>query len=103
MAKLIRYLRQIRLVYRPSAKLTKIVVALTATVCLVALLTMQILLVHTKKQNEVLRERAAQLERINTQLRSYISDLGSVDSVIRIAEFELGLIDPTAIIFQPQG
>ncbi len=103
MAKLIRFLKRIRLVYQPSAKLTKIVVVITAAVCLIALLTMQILLVSTEKKNESMRHRAAQLEKVNAQLEKYIGDLGSIDSVIRIAEDELGLLDPTAIIFQPNG
>ena len=103
MEKLIRFLKQIRLVYKPSAKLTKIVVACTAAVCLVALLAMQIMLTSTQRQNDAIRHRAAQLEQINAQLEKYIGDLGSLDSIIRIAEDELGLMDPTAIIFRPQG
>ena len=103
MEKLMRFLKRIRLVYKPSAKLTKIVVACTAAVCLIALLAMQIMLTTTERQNAAIRRRAAQLEQVNAQLEKYIGDLGSLDSIIRIAEDKLGLMDPTAIIFRPQG
>ena len=95
-------LQRIRLVYKPSAKLTKIVVACTATVCLVALLAMQVMLTATQRQNEAIRHHAAQLEQVNAQLEKYIGDLGSLSSIIRIAEDELGLMDPRAIILDPK-
>lgn len=103
MEKLMQLCKRVRLIYKPSAKLTKIVVACTAAVCLVALLAIQIMITSTQQKNEAIRRRAAQLEQINAQLEKYIGDLGSLDSIIRIAEGELGLMDPTAIIFRPQG
>lgn len=103
MEKLMRFLRRIRLVYKPSAKLTKIVVGCTAAVCLVALLAMQIMLTATERKNEAIRRRAAQMEQVNAQLVKYIGDLGSLDSIIHIAQDKLGLMDPNTIIFRPQG
>ena len=103
MKTLMRFLRRIRLVYKPSAKATKIVVTCTAAVCLVALLAMQVMLTATQRKNDAIRRHAAQLEQVNSQLEKYIGDLGSLSSIIRIAEDELGLMDPRAIIFRPKG
>ncbi|MBQ7801680.1 MAG: hypothetical protein IJ375_05085 [Oscillospiraceae bacterium] len=48
-----------------------------------------------------LRTQAAALEEDNTDLEQKIQDLGSVQSVHDIAQEELGLVSPDAVVFQP--
>ena len=45
----------------------------------------------------------AQLEQENQMLTRYIAELGTVQSVKRIATLELGLIDPNSQFFTPSG
>ena len=103
MANWLSTLRRVRLVYRPSSKITKAVVSACAVLCLLALLMMQVLLSGTQQKRDTLRAHAAELERINAQLTVYIKDYGSIENVIRIAESQLGLMNPNSIIFQPQN
>ena len=95
-------LRRIRLVYRRSSTLLKIVVLamiLTGTLCLVVLRSA---LLQTENNLNELRHEAATLEQKNRELKRSISQLGTVESVKELAAELLGLVDPDAVIFQPE-
>lgn len=95
--------RRIRLVYKRSSILTKVVVLCAIVLSTATLLTLRWSLLDTQAQAEVLKSQAAQLEQENNRLEAYIADLGSVDSVERIAREELGLVDPDSVIFLPEN
>ena len=96
-------LRRIRLVYRRTPMMIKVVVLSAIVLSTATLLTLRGGLLNAQKQNEALRDQAQQYEQENNKLEGYIDDLGSVDSVDRIAEEELDLVDPDSVIFQPNG
>ena len=102
MAKLREWFGQIKLEYRPSKLLTKIVVICAIVLSMATLLTLRFISNDLNAQTQELRSQAAELERENEELRENIDDLGSVESDERIAQEELGLAYPDTVIFQPE-
>ncbi len=96
-------LRHIQLVYRRTPMMIKVVVLSAIVLSTATLLTLRGGLLNAQAQADALQNQAQQLEQENKKLEGYIDDLGSVDSVDRIAEEELGLVDPDSVIFQPNG
>ena len=94
---------RIRLVYRRSSTLLKCVVLATILLSTAALVILRTSIQAEKSQQAQLQEQAAQLEQENQMLTRYIAELGTVQSVKRIATLELGLIDPNSQFFVPSG
>lgn len=94
MAKKKSLLSRIRLVYRHSPLLLKCAVLVTIILSTVALTTLRIGISQYQEQTTQARAQAARLEQENRQLAENIQQLGTVDSVRRIAQEELGLVDP---------
>lgn len=94
-------LGRFRLVYRRSSPLLKITVLVLLVVCITALLTLRVALLQTNDRYEQLRQHAAQIEQENQRLEQNIAELGTVQSVKRIASEELGLVDPNSEFFKP--
>ena len=94
---------RIRLVYRRSSTLLKCVVLATILLSTAALVILRTSIQAEKSQQVQLQEQAAQLEQENQMLTRYIAELGTVQSVKRIATLELGLIDPNSQFFTPSG
>lgn len=95
------FLSRFRLVYRPASPLLKCVVLVTIVLCTVALIALRVGIQQFRNEEEALRVQAAELQREKTKLESYIGQLGTVQSVKRIAMEELGLVDPDTTIFEP--
>ncbi len=93
----------IRIVYRRSSTLVKCVVLVTIVLSTVALLSLRISIQTAKKQQADLKLQAAQLELENRTLTQSIAELGTVESVKRIATLELGLVDPNSQFFTPSN
>ena len=89
----------IRLVYRRSSLLLKCVVLVAIILSTAALLTIRYSIRSSQQELEQLRNQAARLEQENQQLDQQTSELGTVDSIKQIAQEELDLVDPDAIIF----
>ena len=96
-------LQQIQLVFKRSSKLTKILVLCAIVFSTITLLTLRQGYLTAQAQTEALRKQAAQLQQENEKLKAYIESLGSLDSVDRISQEELGLVDPDSVIIQPES
>ena len=94
--------RHIRLIYRRSSTLVKCVVLAAIILSTAALLILRTSIQAAQDRQQVLQQQAAQLEQDNRRLTQYIAELGSVQSVKRIATQELGLVDPDSQFFTPQ-
>ena len=94
-------LRRIRLVYRRSSTLLKCVVLTAVILCTICLIVLRVSILEERAEAEAKRKQAIALEQENQQLDEYISELGTVDSVKRIALELLGLVSPDTIIFLP--
>lgn len=92
---------RIRLVYRRSSPLVKCVVLAMIVLSTAALIALGAAIQTERQQTEALRQQAAWLEQENQRLDKSIAELGTVQSVKRIATEKLGLVDPDTIIFTP--
>lgn len=91
----------IRLVFRRSTPLTKVVVLAALVLSIAALLALRTAILHTESQSEALRSQAASLEQENAELTDKLENMDNVEGIVDIAGEELGLVDPNTIIFKP--
>ena len=94
---------RIRLIYKRSSTLTKVLVLSAVVLSMAALLFLRGVIADTDAKNQALLGQAAQLEVQNAQLQQNIDKLGSLDSVIQIAGDELGLVDPNTVVLVPEN
>ena len=87
----------IRLVYRHSSILVKSVVLAALALSILALVILRISIQSNQGQ------QAALLEQENRALTKQIAELGTVESVKRIATLQLGLVDPDSQFFTPSN
>ena len=93
----------IRLVYRRSSPLMKCVVLAMLVLCIAALLILRASLQSVKQTQADLQRQAAELAEENRAITQSIAELGTVESVKRIATLELGLVDPNSQFFTPSN
>ena len=93
----------IRFIYHPSSTLVKCVDLTAIILSTVALLALRITIQSAKRQQQDLQQQSVQLQQDNRTLTKNIAELGSVESVKRIATLELGLVDPDSQFFTPSN
>lgn len=91
-------LSKIKLVYRPGKTITKVALLGVIVLSTVALITIHSAISSNEKRLESNRSQAIGLEQENSDLERKKNELGSKDSVIEIAEEELGLVDKDTVI-----
>ena len=91
--------RRIRLVYYRSPKMLKILVLVTILVSAAALLAMRSIMLNYRQQSQVLQSQAIALQQENAELTERIAELGTEDSIRRIAKEQLDLVDPNTQFF----
>ena len=101
MASIIKFLSRIKLVYRRSSNLTKVVVIAAIVLSMAALIALRLSINDIRSQTAALENQAAQLALENAELQEDIAALGSVQSVEQIARNELGLVDPDTVLISP--
>ena len=92
---------RIRLVYRRSSLLMKVLVLVTILVSAAALLALRTKIVAYQQQSRALQTQAVQLQLENEDLTQRIAEIGTKDSIRRIAIEELDLADPYTQFFSP--
>ena len=93
--------RRIRLVYHRSPMILKVLVLVTILVSAAALLALRWTLLGYQQQSQALYSQAVSLQQENAEMTERIAELGTKDSIRRIAVEELGLMDPGAHFFDP--
>ena len=91
----------IRIVFRRTSPLIKCVVLTAIIACTVALVALRVNIQQSKQRQADMQQQAIQLVQENKALTQNIAKLGTVESVKRIAETELGLVDPDTQFFTP--
>ena len=91
----------IRIIFRRTSPLMKCVVLTLIVACTVALISLRVNLQQNRQRQADLREQAVKLAQENRDLTQNLAKLGTVESVKRIAEAELGLVDPDTQFFTP--
>ena len=102
MAKIKEFLSRIRLIYRRTNNVTKIAVIVAIVACMVTLTVLGISIRTLKSRTEDLRQKAGILEEENRELTEKIGNLGTDKSTVEIAEEELGLVQPGAVVIQTE-
>lgn len=95
-------LYRIRLVYRRSSTLLKCVVLSAIVLCTAALLILRSTILETKEKEAELKSEAAALEQENEDISQDISQIGTIESIKKLAGKLLGLVDPDTVIFLPE-
>ena len=93
----------IRVVYRRSSVLVKSVVLSALALSILALVILRVSIQSNQGQQADLQQQAALLEQENRALTKQIAELGTVESVKRIATLQLGLVDPNSQFFTPSN
>lgn len=94
---------KVRFVYQSSPLLLKCVVLVMILVSAAALVVLGNAIADSKARQDALQMEAAQLEEQNRKLTQEIAELGTVESVKRIASLKLGLVDPDDQFFNPNN
>lgn len=102
MEKIRDFFSRFQFVYQRTRNLTKIVVILALVLCTGALITLRLATQDLENRTDKLYDRAVALDQENEELREDINQLGSVQSVVEIAEEELGLVQPGTVIYQSE-
>jgi len=96
------FLSRIRLTYRRTGNMTKIMLIVVLLVCMGTLISLRLSTNALKDRTEDMRQKAGQLEAENAELETKISELGSDKSVVEIAEEELDLVQPGAVVIETE-
>lgn len=91
----------IRIIFRRTSPLMKCVVLTAIIACTVALIALRVNIQQSKQLQADMKQQAIQLAQENKALTQNIAKLGTEESVRRIAEAELGLVDPNTQFFTP--
>ena len=92
---------RIRLVYSRSSLFVKILVLVTILVSTATLLALRTKIVAYQQQSQALQTQAAQLQMENKDLNQRIAEVGTKDSIRRIAIEQLGMADLYTQFFSP--
>ena len=90
---------RIRLVYRRSSLFLKILVLVTILASTAALVGLRVSVSNYQQQKQVLQMQAIALQQENAELTERIAELGTEDSIRRIAKEQLDLVDPNTQFF----
>ena len=100
MSKFEKFISKFQLVRIRSRKLTVIVLVVAIVLSMGALTALHLSRKQLQNRTDELREQAAHLELENAALQEDIDQGGSIQSIVEIAEKELGLVQPDAVFFE---
>ena len=103
MADFKKFISKIQLVRIKGRKLTVIALVIAIVLSMGALAALHISMVRLQNRTEDLRQKAAQLEAENNELLEDIDQVGSIHAIVKIAEAELGLVQPDSVFFKPES
>ena len=103
MADLQKFFSKFRLVKKRGKKLTIVMLVIAILFSAGALAMLHFSIGSLKNRTEDLRNQAIHLEGENAQLQEDIDQVGSIQSIVDIAEKELDLVQPDAIFYQPES
>ncbi len=102
MAKIKAFLSRLQFTYLRSRNLTKVMIIIVIILSMGALTMLRLSSDALNQRTDALREQAMKLEESNREIREDLNEVGTVKSVVEIAEEELGLVQPGTVIFQPE-
>ena len=103
MAKLKNPFSRVRLVFRRSKPLTKMIVAIAIVLSMVALISLGVATRAAKERAAELQQQVGALEQENEALQQDISQLGTIESLQKLARELLDLVVPGTVFFNTGG
>ena len=100
MADLSKFFGKFQLVKVRSRKATIIMLVVAIVLSMGALAALHLSMKGLKDRTDKLRDQAAHLEGENASLQEDIDQVGSIQSIVEIAEKELGLVPPDAVFYE---
>ena len=91
--------RKYRVVFKKTSPLVKTVILIAILLSTIALVTLHATIEQSRSQYEAMRLQAGMLEENNESLVQQIDEMGTLESIIRIAMERLGLVLPDTTIF----
>ena len=95
--------KRYRLVFVRTRPLVKWMILLAVVLSTVAMVTLRARIEEDKRNYEIMRQYAMNLEGDNLDLDRKIEELGSIESALRIAMEELGLVMPDTVVISPSN
>ena len=102
MAEKKNFLKNMKIIIRPSPRALKILLILVILFSMAALGTIRLVHNGIKEQIREMKEEAADLEHANSELDRIMEDPDSLENLQNAAKKELGLVDPDTIIIDPR-
>ena len=102
MSKLEKFFSKFQLVKLRSRKITIIMLIVAIVLTTGALTALHLFKSQLQNRTDALREEAARLEMENAALQEDIDQVGSIQSIVEIAEKELDLVQPDAVFYQAE-
>ena len=99
MAKLNNPFSRVRLVFRRSKPLTKTIVTIAIVLSMVALISLGVATSAAKERAAELQQQIGALEQENEALQQDISELGTIESLQKLARELLDLVVPGTVFF----
>ncbi|MBO5867316.1 MAG: hypothetical protein J6Q54_00215 [Oscillospiraceae bacterium] len=93
---------KVRLVFQKSSPWLKIAIIALVLVCTITLVALTIGIGISKANTEAMRQEALELEQDNDRLSQEVNEFGTIQSIKRLAEKLLGLVDPDTVFFTPE-
>ena len=90
---------RVRLVFRRSKPLTKMIVAIAIVLSMVALISLGVATRAAKERAAELQQQVGALEQENEALQQDISQLGTIESLQKLARELLDLVVPGTVFF----
>lgn len=94
---------KVQIIWHPSGKLLKTLVITLIAFSTAALAALWWVRADIRHQTEKMRAEAAFIISENQKLESRLSDMTSIQSVLKIAEDELGMVSENTILIKPQS
>ena len=93
--------KKTRVVFRKTSPMVKVLILVTVLLSTIALVAIYASIEESNRRYEAMRQEAGKLEENNQDLSQQIEEMGTLESIIRIAMERLGLVLPDTTIFGP--
>lgn len=93
--------KKTRVVFRKTSPMVKVLILVTVLLSTIALVAIYASIEESHRRYEAMRQEAGKLEENNQDLSQQIEEMGTLESIIRIAMERLGLVLPDTTIFGP--
>lgn len=94
------HMSRVKFITHRSKPLTKIIASTAIVLAILALAALHLCKHNIDAKTEAMREQAAALQQENAALEQKIDAIDTVEGIHDVAQEELGLVDPDAVIIE---